>query len=67
MCITHVSATHIIHLYIYTCNTPTTPHMYYRCSTTVHILKMKVTWCDEHGQKQVIRLHGEFFVYNFLS
>ncbi len=33
MCITHVSATHIIHLYLYTCNTHKTPHI------TTHLLQ----------------------------
>ncbi len=37
MCITHVSATRLILLYSYTCNTPKTPHMYYRCNTTDHV------------------------------
>ncbi len=39
MCITHVLATHVIHLYFDfdTCNTPKTPHMYYRCITTGHV------------------------------
>ncbi len=39
MFITHVSYTHVIHLYFHTCNTPKTPHMYYRCSTTGHVCK----------------------------
>ncbi len=38
MGITLVSATHVIHLYFYTCNTPKIPHMYYRCSTTGHVV-----------------------------
>ncbi len=42
MCTTYVSATHLIHLYFYTCNpwachTPKTPNMYYRCSTIGHV------------------------------
>ncbi len=31
-------ATHVIHLYFYTCNTPKTPHMCYRCCTTGRVL-----------------------------
>ncbi len=42
MYITHVSATHVIHMYFYTCNIPKTPHMYYRCSTTAHISKNSI-------------------------
>ncbi len=37
MCITHLSATYVIHLYFYIYNTPKTPHMYDRCSTTGHV------------------------------
>ncbi len=37
MYITHVSATHLMHLYFVKCNTPKTPQMYYRFSTTGHV------------------------------
>ncbi len=38
MCITHVSATHVIHLYLYTCNIHKTPHMYYMYSLTGQVV-----------------------------
>ncbi len=38
MCIIHVSSINVKHLYFYTCNTPTTAHMYYRGRITSHVL-----------------------------
>ncbi len=38
MGIAHVSATHVIHLYLYMCNTHKIQHTYYTCSTTGHVM-----------------------------
>ncbi len=34
-CVLHIC---LLHMYFYICNTPKTPQMYYRCSTTVRVL-----------------------------
>ncbi len=59
-CITHVSGTHVIHLYFYMCNTPKTPHMYYRYGTIGHVYQQdisRVSWCARICPTTQMSLH----------
>ncbi len=38
MCNTNVFAIYATQIYFYTCNTSKTPHMYYMCSPTEHVI-----------------------------
>ncbi len=51
MYITHVFATHVLHLYVYTSNTHKTPHMYYR--TGVAQICLHINIC-QNVSKQII-------------
>ncbi len=55
MCITHVSTTHVVHLYFDMCNTPKTPHM---CNTpkTPHMCSFILTFCVKIMQKALLNI-----------
>ncbi len=38
----YVSATYVIHIDFYICNTPKSPYMYYRCSTNSHVIVSQI-------------------------